>query len=139
MKTAHKLVIAVLRVRLDDEALAAQVTVHLELEDFRREVHPALLLLCVVPHSARDVLSAPIAPHIHWHLEADDHDALAQLPGTSPERMVLPNEREEGEVVRGGIGPCFPSRGPSWAGSSSHRPVRQPAMTWKQLVTNMPT
>jgi len=57
-------------------------------------VHPNLLLLSVETHPlANDVLAA-LAPDIEWHLKADDEDALVQLLGPLPER-VLPSKLQQ--------------------------------------------
>jgi hypothetical protein len=56
----------------NDHSAGAQVALHGELVNARREIHADVLLLGIVTDAFTDVISAGVAPHVEGHLETED-------------------------------------------------------------------
>lgn len=109
----HELVVAPFRVCANDQQRVAQVALHGELPDGRREVRAHLLLLCIVSNAFADVIVAAQAPAVVRHLETDDEDAFADFGCTLAQRAMTVVEfietsllwRPFGRIVKV-VGPC---------------------------------
>ena len=76
-----------------------EVTLHLELVDRGRVVHPDLLLLGIVPDPHAHVIAAPLAPDVVGHLKPDDQDAQVKLLRSFPQ-SVGPQEFIQAALLR---------------------------------------
>ena len=61
---------------------------HGEGPDLGGVVVPDLLLLGIEAHALANQVLAAVAPHIERHLKADDQDALIELLGSLPQRVL---------------------------------------------------
>ena len=78
----------VLGVCLHFNVLLAAGRRHGEAPNLGAVVIPNGLLLRIESHSLPNEVPAAVAPHIEWHLEADDQDALVELLGTLAQRVL---------------------------------------------------
>ena len=81
-------VLMIFGVGLHFDVLLAAGGGHGEGPDLGAVVGADRLLLRVEAHALADEVPAAVAPHVEGHLEADDQDALVQLLGALPQRVL---------------------------------------------------